>query len=451
VFVPRTDKEKADMLKAIGAESFDDLLADIPSDVRLTGKLDLPAALSEFDAKRMLGHLAAANASLEEWTCFLGGGAYDHYVPSIIDHIASRSEFYTAYTPYQAEISQGTLQVIYEFQSLITRLTGMDIANASLYDGSTAIAEAVLMAGAINRRREVIVSGCINPLKLDVLRAYLGPSGYEIKLTGSIGGRTDADEVKSSAGAETCCVILENPNFLGVIEDAAPIAEITHAAGALLVASVDPISLGLLAPPGDYGADIVVGEGQALGSPLSFGGPYLGFMAARKAYIRRLPGRIVGKTVDRDGKTCFCLTLQTREQHIRRAKATSNICTNQALMALRATVYLCWLGPEGLRTVADLCLSKAAYARKSLASAGFKASFDHPFFKEFAIDLPAEAGHYIEHLAKHRILAGIDLGRFYPDRGNSLLVAFTEKRTKAEIDSFVRALSEVGEALEVEE
>ncbi len=451
MFVSRTDQERAGMLEAIGVKSFDDLLADIPSELRLTRNLDLPAPLSELEVKRELKQIASANASTDGYTCFLGGGAYDHYVPSIVDHIASRSEFYTAYTPYQAEISQGTLQVIYEFQSLITRVTGMDIANASLYDGSTAVAEAVLMAGAINKRKQVIVSGCINPLKLDVLRSYLGSSGFEITLTGADGGWTDPAEVGSAAGADTCCIIVENPNFFGVIEDARPIAEVAHRVGALFIASVDPISLGMLAAPGDYGADIVVGEGQALGNPLSFGGPYLGFMATRKEYIRRLPGRIVGKTVDRDGKTCFCLTLQTREQHIRREKATSNICTNQALVALRATVYLCWLGPRGLREVASLCLSKAAYAHGCLVAAGFKACFERPFFKEFALELPSRAEQYVEHLAGRHIMAGVPLGRFYKDRPNTLLMAFTEKRTKGEIDNLVHCMKEVEEAMEVKD
>jgi glycine dehydrogenase subunit 1 len=442
VFVPGTDKEKAEMLRAIGVETFEDLLTDVPPEVRLSGDLDLPAPLSELEAKAKLKQLASLNASPGEWTSFLGGGAYDHYIPSIIDHITSRSEFYTAYTPYQAEISQGTLQTIYEFQSLITRLTGMDIANASLYDGSTAIAEAILMASAINRRKQVVVSGCVNPLKLAVLETYLGSSGFDMKTTVRRDGWTDPDEVSSLVNRETCCIMLENPNFFGIVEDGKPIAEIAHANGALLVASVDPISLGLLAPPADYGADIVVGEGQSLGSPLSYGGPYLGFMATRKDWIRKLPGRIVGKTVDADGNPCFCLTLQTREQHIRRERATSNICTNQALVALRAAIYLCWQGPLGIRDLAGLCLSKAACAREKLVEAGFRLRFDRPFFREFVVDLPVDAGKITAALAEHKIIGGVPLGRFYDDEANSLLVSFTEKRTRDEIDRLVEAMKD---------
>jgi glycine dehydrogenase subunit 1 len=442
VFVPATPEERREMLEAIGAASFDDLLSDIPSELHLKGDLDLPRPLSELEAKTKIKSLASMNAAAAEWTSFLGGGAYDHYIPSVVDHITLRSEFYTAYTPYQAEISQGTLQSIYEFQSLMTRLTGMDISNASLYDGGTALAEGVLMANAINRRKQVVVSGCINPLRLQVLRSYLRSSGLEIRVTGMRDGMTDPEELRSLVGDDTCCVILENPNFYGIVEEGAPIGEIAHGGGGLFMVSADPISLGVLAPPGDYGADIVVGEGQVLGSPLSFGGPYLGFMTARKDFIRRLPGRIVGKTVDQDGNTCFCLTLQTREQHIRREKATSNICTNQALMALRAAVYLCWLGPGGIRGLATLCLSKAAYARKALTDNGFKIRFAGPCFREFVVDLPCEAEALVRDLTGQKLIAGLPLGRFYESETNCLLVAFTEKHTRPEIDNLVAAMKD---------
>ena len=440
VFIPRTEDEKAEMLRAAGAETFDDLLADVPEELRLKRDLDLPPPQSELEARRTLKSLASADADPDEWISFLGGGAYDHYVPSIVDHVTSRSEFYTAYTPYQPEVSQGTLQSIYEFQSLVTRLTGMDIANASLYDGGTAIAEAVLMASAATGRKHVIVSGCLNPLRLAVLKAYLGHSGFKISVTGRQAGLTDPDEVKSLAGPDTCCVVLENPNFFGIVESGEPIGETARSCGALFVVSADPISLGLLEAPSEYGADVVVGEGQSLGNRLSLGGSCLGFIAAGSKHIRRLPGRIVGRTVDANGNQCFCLTLQTREQHIRREKATSNICTNQALLALRAAVYLCWLGKHGIREVANLCLSKAVYAHRELTRAGLPPRFTGPFFKEFAVTLPVEAALAVKRVAEERIVPGIPLGRFYEDESRTLLIAFTEKRTKREIDDLVRAL-----------
>jgi glycine dehydrogenase subunit 1 len=448
-FVPVGDRERAEMLRAIGAASFDDLLTDIPEELRLKRGLHLPPPLSELEARRHLKHLSETNASADQWLCFLGGGAYDHYVPSVVDELSSRAEFYTAYTPYQPEVSQGTLQTIYEFQSLITRLTGMEISNASLYDGGTAVAEAVLMANAINGRSEIVVSGCLNPMKLSILGTYLKASGIVMRRTGWKGGSTDPDEVRSLVNEKTSSVVIETPNFFGVVEDSKAIAEMARQKGSLIIVSVDPISLGILAAPSEYGADIVVGEGQALGNHLSFGGPYLGFMATKKEHIRRIPGRIVGRTVDRAGKICFCLTLQTREQHIRREKATSNICTNQALIALRAAVYLCWLGKQGITELATLCLSKAVYAQKALASHGFNLDFNKPFFKEFVVRLPLEASLLAGRLVGQRILAGIPLGRFYPEAPNSLLVSFTEKRTKAEIDMLVDTMARTVRGWEV--
>jgi len=444
-FIPGADRETKRMLGAIGVESFEDLLTDIPEDLRFRGSLNLPAPVSEMEVGKLLGDLAAQNASAAEWTCFLGGGAYDHFIPSVVDHITSRSEFATAYTPYQPEVSQGTLQSIFEYQSLIARLTGMEIANASLYDGGSAIAEAVLMANAMNRRKQIVVSGCINPFRLEVLRSYLRATGFEIKVTDPGKGITEPEDIASLAGPDTCCVVLENPNFFGIVEDAAAIGRAAHEQGALYIASVDPISLGLLAAPSSYGADIVVGEGQALGTPLSYGGPYLGFMAARKEHVRRLPGRIVGRTVDADGKTCYCLTLQTREQHIRRERATSNICTNQALVALRAAVYLAWLGKQGLSELAGLCLSKAVYAREKLLESGFKLRFDRPFFREFVIDLPCSGERMMGRLADSKILGGMPLGDIYPGFENSVLVAFTEKRTREEIDNLVTLMRQIAD------
>lgn len=442
-YVPNTKPDQNEMLSAAGIGSIADLFKDIPSKARIDKIGVVPEkGLSELELKERLIGLSKRNKGSDGLVSFLGGGSYNHFIPSTVNHILGRSEFYTAYTPYQPEISQGTLQTIYEYQSLVARLTGMEISNASLYDGGTAIAEAVLMASAINGRKEVVVSGCLNPMKAAILRTYLGATGISIKVTGRKAGLTDPDEVRSLVSAATCCVVAETPNFFGVVEDCAAAGEAAKKAGALLVASVDPISLGVLAPPSEYGADIVVGEGQALGNPLNFGGPYLGFIAARKEHIRKLPGRIVGKTVDKVGRTCYCLTLQTREQHIRREKATSNICTNQALVALRAAATLCWLGRDGLREVGTLCLSKAVYAEKAFAARGLKLRFKAPFFKEFALALPVEADRVIGAMARKGLLAGVSLGRFYPDLGTSMLTAFTEKRTKAEIDSLVEGVAE---------
>jgi glycine dehydrogenase subunit 1 len=358
-----------------------------------------------------------------------------------VDHISGRPEYYTAYTPYQAEVSQGTLQVIYEYQSLIARLTGMEIANASLYDSATALAEAVLMANAVNRRTEVVISGCANPRRLDVLRTYLRATGFRIKLTDAGEGFTKAEEIDALVGPETACVVVDNPNFLGIVEDCESISELAKQHGALFIVCADPISLGLLRPPSDYGADVVVGEGQALGNRLSFGGPYLGFMAARRQFIRKLPGRIVGRTVDAAGRTSFCLTLQTREQHIRREKATSNICTNQALVALRGAVYLCWLGKSGLKELAETCLSKAVYAKEALGSAGFEIHFAKPFFREFAVDVPGDPAAFLGGLAEQKIAGGIPLGGFHASLDRSILMAFTEKRTREEIDRMVETMA----------
>lgn len=442
-FLPVGGEGRAQMLRDIGVGSIEDLLADIPADVRLKRQLRLPQPLSELEARVHLKHLAACNASGDQWLCFLGGGAYDHFVPSVVDDLSGRSEFYTAYTPYQPEVSQGTLQTIYEFQSLITRLTGMDISNASLYDGGTALAEAVLVANAINGRREIVVSGCLNPMRLAVLRTYLKATGIAVKATGWQGGSTDPAEVKSLVNDRTCCVVIDVPNFFGIVEDCRAIGEIARACGALYLVSVDPISLGILAAPSEYGADIVVGEGQSLGNHLSFGGPYLGFMATKREHIRKIPGRIVGRTVDKNGRACFCLTLQTREQHIRREKATSNICTNEALMALRAAIYLCWLGKAGLEELARLCLAKAVYAQRAFAGRGLNLEFRGPFFKEFVIRLPIDSRTVVRALAAEHILAGLPLGIFHRDAENSLLISFTEKRTKAEIDRLVDTMARV--------
>ena len=441
-YFPNTDADREEMLRATGASVFEDLLEDMPGTVRIKGALGIEPGLSEYEARQRLCGLAGLNASADAYACFMGAGSYDHYVPSIVGEIASRPEFYTAYTPYQAEISQGTLQSIYEFQSLMARLTGMEISNASLYDGATALAEGVLMALSVTRKTRVVISGCVNPLRLGVIRTYLEGGGAGVVETGREGGRTQPGEIASLLDDDTACVVVESPNFFGLVEDLEAIGKAVKDTKAMFIVSVDPTSLGILAPPSAFGADVVVGEGQALGSHMSYGGPNLGFMAATRKHMRRLPGRIVGKTVDAEGRPCFCLTLQTREQHIRRERATSNICTNQALNALCATVYLSWLGESGLAELGETCLSLATYAARELRSKGVPLKFEGPFFKEFAVDLGTDAEEFLRSALDENILAGVPLGRFYPDLANCLLVAFTEKRTRPEIDRLVSLMAQ---------
>ncbi|MGD9140650.1 MAG: aminomethyl-transferring glycine dehydrogenase subunit GcvPA [bacterium] len=443
-YFPNTAADRKAMLEAIGAYRFEDLLEDIPEVLRIKGGLDLKPALSEYEARKLLGRLAGLNASAEAYACFMGAGSYDHYVPSIVSEIASRPEFYTAYTPYQAEISQGTLQSIYEFQSMMARLTGMEISNASLYDGATAMAEAVLMALGMSRKSKVVASGCMNPMRLGVINTYLEGGTAEVVMTGREEGVTRPEDIASLVDEDTGCVIVESPNFFGLVENLETIGAAVKEKNVLFIVSVDPTSLGILAPPSAFGADIAVGEGQSLGNPMNYGGPNLGFIATTRKHMRKLPGRIVGKTVDADGRPCFCLTLQTREQHIRRERATSNICTNQALNALSATVYLSWLGEQGLRELGETCLSLAAYAARELKALGIMPRFAGPFFKEFAVDLGVDAETFVEDALEHGILAGVPLGRFYPDLKNCLLVAFTEKRTRAEIDILVSLIAGAG-------
>jgi glycine dehydrogenase subunit 1 len=390
-----------------------------------------------------LAELAAKNRPAGQSACFLGGGSYDHFIPAIVDYVASRGEYYTSYTPYQPEASQGNLQVFFEYQTLITQLTGMEVSNASLYDGGSAAAEAVLMAlGATGRKGRVVTSASVHPEYRQILATYLANSDVELVTVGTPEGTISPGELQAAVNSDTACVLLQHPNFFGCLERVERLIEIAHAAGALAVVSVDPISLGLLKRPGDYGADIVVAEGQSLGSPMAFGGPYLGIMACREAFVRRMPGRIAGETVDRRGRRCFVLTLQTREQHIRREKATSNICTNQGLLALRATVYLAALGPHGLREAAELCLRKARYAAGRLAGEPKLAlAFDRPSFKEFVVRAgSATVDELVARAAKRGILAGVPLGRWYPALADCLLVSVTEKRTKSEIDALAQCL-----------
>jgi glycine dehydrogenase subunit 1 len=444
-YIPLTEEERREMLHAIGVGSIDELFAHIPEKYRLMRALDLPPGLSELEVTRLLRSLAAKNATCEDYVCFLGGGAYDHFVPAVIDQILLRSEYYTAYTPYQAEVSQGTLQSIYEYQTMICELTGMDVANASMYDGASALAEGVLMAVAHTGRKRVLVGESLHPHYLEVIRTYCHGQGIEVKVLPCPEGRLSPMEVGKSIGeAEFGALVVQHPNFFGLLEPVAELSEMAHAAGALLVTSNDPISLALLRPPGRYGADIATGEGQPLGIPLSFGGPYLGFFAVRKELVRRMPGRLIGMTVDGQGRRGFVMTLQTREQHIRRERATSNICTNQALMALAATLYLTLLGPQGLRKVAELCLQKTHYLADRIARLpGYSLIYSGPFFKEFLVRTPVPARDLVLAALEERIFAGVPLSRFWPERSHELLIAVTEKRTREEMDRYVELLKKL--------
>ena len=441
-YFPNTDSDRQAMLEAIGVRSIDDLFALVPAELRMKRELCVPPALGELELTAHLKELAARNTPATEMACFLGGGSYDHFIPAVVDMVAGRSEFYTAYTPYQAEASQGSLQAFFEYQTLIAQLTGMDVSNASLYDGGSAAAEAVLMAMHATGRNRVVAARSVHPEYRQVLATYLANLGVDVLTLETPEGTVAIDELAAAVNAETACVLVQHPNFFGCLEEVQQAAEIAHKAGALLVVAVDPISLGILKRPGEYGADIVVAEGQSLGNPMAFGGPYLGILACREQFLRRMPGRLVGQTVDRRGNRCWVLTLQTREQHIRREKATSNICTNQGLLALRATVYLALMGPTGMRGVAELCLQKARYAAERLAVApSLSLAFNRPTFKEFVVRLKGRSvAKLIEKAQREHIFAGVPLGQWYPPLDDCLLVAVTEKRTKEEIDRLATAV-----------
>jgi glycine dehydrogenase subunit 1 len=436
-FAPHTDDDVAHMLRAIGLSSVDQLFEQIPEAVRLDRPLDLPDGVSEMEILADMKALAARNRSAEDLVCFAGGGAYDHYVPAVVWALAGRSEFYTSYTPYQPELSQGVLQALFEYQSMICELTGLEVSNASLYDGATALAEAVNLARSSHDRGRVLVSSSVDARYVDTLRTYGRGAGYVPEVFDAVDGRGGDPEI----GGDVACVIVQHPNAYGLLEPARELFGAAHAAGARAIQVFDPLSLGVLAPPGDLRADIAVAEGQVLGNHLNHGGPYLGIIATRLDDVRRLPGRIVGETVDVDGRIGYVLTLQAREQHIRREKATSNICTNQTLMAIAATVYMGWLGPEGLEELGRQCASKAAYAAERLTEvSGVDLLFgDAPFFKEFPLRLPRPAEEVRDALMDRGYLAGVPL----PDAdGHALLVAVTERRTREEIDGLAMALKE---------
>jgi glycine dehydrogenase subunit 1 len=431
------------MLEVIGVSTIAELFGDIPPQQQFP-RLKLPEPLSELEVTKLLQEMADQNADLTRHPSFLGAGAYRHFVPAVVDHILRRGEFYTAYTPYQPEISQGTLTVIYEYQSLICQLTAMEVANASMYDGASALAEAALMSARLTKREKVVLSAAVHPEYRDVVRAYTQGIGLEIREVPYLDslGTTDLDCVKALLDDQTACFAVQYPNFFGCIEDLKALSELVHKVGAMLVVVVDPIALGLLKAPGEFGADIVVGEGQPLGSAVSFGGPYLGFFATRMEHIRQMPGRLSGQTVDQQGRRGFVLTLQPREQHIRREKATSNICTNEALMALAATVYLTLMGKNGLRQVAELCYHKAHYAAKKIAALkGYSLPFKALFFQEFVVKTPQPPARINAKLWKRDIIGGYDLGRSYPDLKGHMLLCVTEVNTRDEIDGLIEALA----------
>jgi Glycine cleavage system protein P (pyridoxal-binding), N-terminal domain len=443
-YIPNTDADRARMLEAIGVNSVSDLFTPIPAEIRERADFSgVDGALDDISLKKHLISLASKNADMDRFPSFLGAGIYDHYIPPIVGHITGRSEFYTAYTPYQPEVSQGVLQSIYEFQSLICQLTGMDIANASLYDGATALAEAAIMACDITKRKRVLLASSIHPAFRRTVKTYMPLLADSVNECPFDPGTATLDRAALDAALtdEVACVVVQQPNFFGVVEDLRALADAAHAKGALLIAVVDPISLGLLETPGACGVDIVVGEGQGLGCYPAFGGPLLGLFACRKEYVRRIPGRIVGGTVDGEGTRAYTMTLRTREQDIRRETATSNICTNQALFALAATVYLSAMGKTGMAQVANLCLQKAHYAQKAICEIpGFEPVFSGPFFKEFAVRCPEDPVALNKRLLEAGIMGGLPLGREYAGYENAMLLCVTEQRTREEIDALVAAL-----------
>jgi glycine dehydrogenase subunit 1 len=432
-FAPHTDDDVREMLASLGLSSFDDLYAHVPGDVQLRRPLDIPAGVSELELLEDLKRLSARNSHAEDTVCFAGGGAYDHYVPAVVWALAGRSELMTSYTPYQAELSQGVLQALFEYQSMICDLTGMAVSNASLYDGPTALVEAANMARAATGRERVLDAGTVDPRYVEVLRTYARGAGYEPEVLPPDEGRTK----RPVLGDDVACLILQHPNVFGVLEPARDLFDAARASGSRAIHIFDPLALGVLAPPGELGADIAVAEGQGLGNHLNFGGPYLGILAAREQDLRRMPGRIVGETTDVEGDLGYVLTLQAREQHIRRERASSNICTNQTLMAIAAAVYLAWLGPEGLRELGETCAAKARYAAEACVRAGARLLHpDAPFFKEFALSFDRPASGVRDGLLEAGFLVG-------PVADDSLIVACTERRTAEEIDRLAKALEEV--------
>jgi glycine dehydrogenase subunit 1 len=435
-YIPHTEEDVRQMLAVIGVPSIDDLFVEIPDDLKLSRPLNVPEGMDEHRLFRKLAGLADQNLDLLHTTCFLGAGIYDRFIPSTVGAVLSRGEFLTAYTPYQPEVSQGYLQTIYEFQSMIAELYAMDLSNASMYDGPTSLAEGAIMASGIKKRPKVAVSEGVHPHSRKVLDTYCWAMGIETVTLPLTGGSTDDYSLAQGAS----CVLVQSPNFFGVVEDLAAARHAATEADALLIVSSDPISCALLKPPGEYGADVVTGEGQPLGIPMGLGGPMLGLFACRKEYVRQIPGRIVGRTHDEQGRLGYTMTLRTREQDIKRERATSNICTNEALMALAATVYLCAMGKNGLRSVAESTVRNTEYAKKKLTEAGGRVLHEKKVFGEFVLELPRPAEPVMRSLLPEGILAGLPLGPYYSGMENCLLVAATETRTREEIDQFGEAM-----------
>ncbi len=443
-YVPNTESDLQEMIQAAGFKNFLNIIESIPEPIRFP-KLNLPPALSEMELLREMKKMGARNVSADQSDCFLGAGAYEHFIPTVVDYLAGRGEFYTAYTPYQAEASQGTLQAIYEFQSMMCALTGLEASNASLYDGSTAVAECVYLSVNLQPgRNRILVSELVHPEYTQTIRTYASGIGAEIVMVPHQGGVTDMDSLLSKCDNHTAAVFVQSPNFFGNLEDMPRVRKISASTGSLFVAVVNPISLGIVQCPGEYGADIAIGEGQPLGNHISYGGPYLGFMVSSKSLVHKIPGRIVGKTIDMSGASGFCLTLQAREQHIRREKATSNICTNQSLMALRATIYLSVLGQKGVQQVAELNVQQSHFTAKMLAEVpGYSLAFQKPFFNEFVLKTPRPAKEVVSALAQKNIFAGLALDQFYPELTHHLLVCVTETKSDSQIESFVNALKSI--------
>lgn len=442
-YLPMTEEDKKAMLETIGVSSVDELFSDIPEKVRFNGEYNIKAAKSETALMKELSKMASLNADLKQNVSFLGAGVYDHYMPVIVDHVISRSEFYTAYTPYQPEISQGELQAIFEFQTMICELTGMDVANSSMYDGGTALAEAAMLSAGHTKRKKIIVSGAVHPESREVLKTYAKGQYLEVIEVPVNDGITDIEALKGLANEEIAAVIVQYPNFFGRIEPLKELEEIVHANKSLFVVSSNPLSLGVLTPPGKFGADIVIGDAQPFGIPTAFGGPHCGYFAVTTKLMRKVPGRLVGQTTDDQGRRGFVLTLQAREQHIRRDKATSNICSNQALNALAASVAMTALGKKGVREMAAANLQKTHYAKNTFKEAGFEVVYEGHSFNEFVVKLNKPVKEINQELLQKGIIGGYDLGRDYPELANHMLVAVTEQRSKEEIDTLVKEVGDL--------
>lgn len=441
-YLPMTEEDKQQMLETIGVQSIDELFSDIPESVRFQGEYNIKPAKSEPELMKELMALAAKNADIKTYPSFLGAGVYDHYIPTIVDHVISRSEFYTAYTPYQPEISQGELQAIFEFQTMICELTGMDVANSSMYDGGTALAEAALLSAAHTKKKKVLLSKAVHPEYRDVVKTYAKGPGLEVIEIPYKNGVTDLDALQAEMNEDVACVIVQYPNFFGQIEPLKELEPIAHAHKGMFVVASNPLALGVLTPPGQFGADIVVGDAQPFGIPTQFGGPHCGYFAVKSALMRKIPGRLVGQTTDEEGRRGFVLTLQAREQHIRRDKATSNICSNQALNALAASVAMTALGKNGVKEMATMNIQKAHYAKEAFVNHGFNVVFTGPFFNEFVVRMNKPVAEINKKLLEKGMIGGYDLGRDYPELQNCMLIAVTELRTKEEIDTLVKELGD---------